>query len=109
MTGEKITQPLLIVPLGIGTTLKSGKYYAQEFPPKYYYVDLVKNGTAFIYLVESFQNGQLLQGKMSGRVDDVSKYYVEVKEPETIRRLATRLRKFRGKEPARASGLGRAI
>lgn len=94
-SGAKHTFRMRDLPLGVDTVLKEGRFYEQPQFPAYYYCDRIVGDIADIYVVESFQFGQLLQAKVT-----VEKrywnYYVELTDSKIIDRLQRRLHRLKG-------------
>ena len=82
------------IAFGFETKFEEGKFY---FNPKlefFYYCDSINNGIATIYLVESYQHGDLWQVVFQQSIQ-YSKYYVEVTDLGEIRRLNKLLKKMK--------------
>jgi hypothetical protein len=74
------------LPLGVNTVFEVGKFYTQPQLKFSYYCHSIENGEAAIYLVESFQHGLLVQGRMMTPLDQ-AKFYVEITDEKEIARL----------------------
>jgi len=89
-TGEEKTFKYKDLALGIDNTFLPGKFYEAPGLGFFYYCEGVENGVAALCLVESFQHGQLVQGriKMKAQYGD---RYIPVSDKVTIARLQRRL------------------
>ena len=96
-TGEEKTFSLHDLPLGIDTALAEGKFYELPQFAEYYYCDSIKDGVADIYLIESFQHGQLVQAHLKMKIQ-YANHYVPVSDQAAIRRLSRRLSHIKAKE-----------
>ncbi|UCI28007.1 restriction endonuclease [Mesorhizobium sp. B2-8-5] len=67
LTGQKFETDLSTLPLG-GTSFEAGKFYFLYHPLRYYYVDEVVGDRITLYLVESFQDGELIAAIMETNV-----------------------------------------
>ena len=83
--------------LGFDTTVGKDKFYYSPSLEFFYYCELVDNGVANIYLVESYQHGELSQASYWQRLDQI-KSYVEVTDKAEIKRLRKLLQKMKNKE-----------
>lgn len=95
-TGEEKTFSMHDLPLGIDTGFAECKFYELPQFAEYYYCDSIKDGVADIYLVESFQHGQLVQAHLKMRTK-YANHYVPVSEQATIQRLSRRLSRLKAK------------
>ncbi len=57
------TQTLTGIPHGFDTTLEPGRFYANPNLGFNYYCEEIENTTATLFLVESYQHGNLIQGR----------------------------------------------
>jgi hypothetical protein len=57
------TQTLTGIPHGFDTTLEAGRFYANPNLGFNYYCEKIENTTATLFLVESYQHGNLIQGR----------------------------------------------
>jgi hypothetical protein len=62
-TGEETTYRQANLPLGINTVFQVGQFYEQTAISHYFYCDRIEGDTATIYLIESYQLGQLVQAE----------------------------------------------
>jgi hypothetical protein len=92
-TGEHTEVPAHQLPVG-GDSFRVGAFYFTYEPLIYYYCDRIDGDIAQIYLVESFQSGELLQAhfKLSTKY---SRFYIELTDRRIITRLEARLRKLK--------------
>jgi hypothetical protein len=94
-TGEEQTFSVHGLPLGIDTVFTEGAFYEQ--PPlagHYYYCDRIDGDVVTIYLVESFQVGQLIQCKYTAKAE-MAKFYIPVSDKAVIQRLQRRLNQLK--------------
>lgn len=94
-TGEEQTFSVHGLPLGIDTIFTEGAFYEQ--PPLagyYYYCDRIDGDLVTIYLVESFQLGQLIQCKYTAKAE-TAKFYIPVSDKAVIQRLKRRLNQLK--------------
>jgi hypothetical protein len=89
-SGEEATFHRHGLPLGIDTSFAEGTFYEDPNLAAFYYCDRLDGGLAFMYLVESFQAGSLIQAHFSCPTEN-SKYYVPVKDNAILQRLQRRL------------------
>jgi hypothetical protein len=94
-TGEESTFSRQGLPLGINTEFSVGTFYEQPIISAFYYCDAIDGDTATIYLVESFQTGNLIQAKLTVKTEN-SKYYIPVSDTAVIGRLLSRLERLKG-------------
>src|ERR1700734_2228505 len=80
--------------LGIDTTFEESKFYEQPQLAMYYYCDRIEGEIATLYLVESFQNGQLVRCRLKVNTEHACRY-VPVTEAATIQRLQRRLASYK--------------
>ncbi|OCI99147.1 hypothetical protein A6U85_31875 [Agrobacterium sp. 13-626] len=81
------------LPVG-AASFTEGQFYFLYEPLRYYYCDRLVDELAHIYLVESFQSGQLVQVLFT-QSNCYSPFYLEVTDRKTKERLTDRLRKLR--------------
>jgi hypothetical protein len=94
-TGEEQTFSVHGLALGINTAFAEGAFYEQ--PPLagyYYYCDRIDADIVTMYLVESFQFGQLIQFKYTAKVE-TAKFYIPVSDKAVIQRLQRRLARLK--------------
>ena len=89
-TGEENTFPQHGLPLGHNNTFETGKFYEQPQLASYYYCMNINGNLAEIWLVESFQHGQLIQAQMKVETKHAN-LYLPVTDNKTISRLKRRL------------------
>jgi hypothetical protein len=89
-TGEETTFRRHDIPLGINTQFAEGVFYESPSLAAFYYCDRLDGETAFFYLVESFQTGSLIQGRLSFSIAN-AKHYVPVTDKTILQRLQRRL------------------
>jgi hypothetical protein len=92
-TGEEITFTEGELALGIDTVFEVGKFYEQPKFGNYYYCGEIKGNVATMYLVESFQLGQLFQVEY-WQETKYANLYIPVTEKRTIQRLQRRFDKM---------------
>ncbi|WP_161601203.1 restriction endonuclease [Rhizobium rhizogenes] len=93
VSGVSTEVPAKSLPVG-ETSFTQGEFYFLYEPLRYFYCDRVDGDTAHIYLVESFQSGQLVQGLFT-QSNSYSPFYMELRDRKTKERLSDRLRKLR--------------
>lgn len=94
-TGEERRFKYSDLPLGIDNSFIPGHFYEEPALAFFYYCNQVTGGSADLYLVESFQHGQLLQARITMR----AKYgdrYIPVKDKKVLERLQGRLDRLKG-------------
>ena len=99
--GNTVTEAFLTdLRLGQWGHVEAGKFYRQPIVNGYYFCEGVSPSRGLIVwvLVESFQHGDLLQGRFEQEQKYASSYHL-VTEKEVIRRLEDRLRKIWRKRP----------
>lgn len=101
-TGEETTFKRYGLKLGLKTTFTEGHFYRQELNDHFYYCDEIKGDIARLYLIESFQMGELFQAEMTVEIQ-YSDYYIPVVDEVTLKRLRLRLDQLRS-AIKRASG-----
>lgn len=89
-TGEIKTFKYRDLALGIDTAFLPGKFYEAPELGYYYFCERVRDGIAEVWMVESFQHGQLVQVKFTTEAKD-GKLYIPVTDKSTIDRLQRRL------------------
>lgn len=95
LTGQKFETDLSTLPLG-GASLEVGKFYFLYHSLRYYYVDEVVGDHMTLYLVESFQNGELIAAIMTTNVAN-SVFYIPLTDKTITRRLEERLAKMKAR------------
>ena len=95
LTGEIAMRPFHDLGLGFGT-FEAGKYYCIYGPLVYYYCDWVNDEEAKLYVVESFQFGELLQAELIVPVEEQGRY-LPVDDKEVLSRLTVRLERLKAR------------
>jgi hypothetical protein len=93
-TGEEKAFRQHELKLGFDTTLKVGTFYEQPQNLMYYYCDEINGNVARLYLIESFQLGQLIQTEFTVETQQAN-YFVPVSDEATIQRLRLRLERLK--------------
>ncbi len=101
-TGEENTFSQLHLALGLDNAFTEGEFYEQPQAASYYYCEGVQGYLAHLYLVESFQHGQLIQADFYVKIEYAS-LYVPVSDEATIQRLQHRLAGLRAVKARRQS------
>jgi hypothetical protein len=94
-TGEESSFGRQGLPLGVNTEFCAGAFYEQPTISAFYYCHSIAGGIATIFLVESFQIGNLIQAKFTAKAEN-AKFYIPVSEKAVIRRLQRRLNRLKG-------------
>lgn len=89
LTGEKLTSKVGDLPVGPQTP-KIGAYYFQYYPLRYYYCDALRGDLMTLYMVESFQNGELFQAVFTQEARYI-RYYIPLANKGIEARLHDRL------------------
>jgi hypothetical protein len=79
--------------LGFDTSLEPGKFYINPVLDFCYYCHDIKNNTATMLLLESYQHGTLLQAKFDMDIE-VAKKFVEITNNAEVERLGKMLLKL---------------
>jgi len=82
------------VKLGFDTKLKAGNFYYQPKLNSFYYCESIEKNGALMFLIESYQNGQLVQAKAIVPFMDSSDF-LELTDRKEIERLRSVLEQFR--------------
>jgi len=93
-TGEQKAFRRYDLKLGFNTIFEVGTFYEQPSNQMYYYCDEIKGDIARLYLIESFQLGQLIQAEYTVETQ-YANYYVPVSDQTTIQRLHLRLERLK--------------
>ncbi len=93
LTGQKFVTDLFGLPLG-GKRVEVGKFYFVYHSLRYFYVDAIAGDAVTMYLVESFQNGQLIQGEFVQKIEH-SIFYIPLTDKKIIKRLEQRLHRLK--------------
>lgn len=89
-TGEETKFSQHHLALGINTTFAAGQFYEQPQLEMYYFCESVAGEVAHLYLVESFQHGQLIQAEFTMKTEYANRY-VPISDQAVIQRLQRRL------------------
>ena len=89
-TGEIRTFKHRDLALGIDNSFIQGKFYESPELGYFYFCEQVQDGMAHIYMVESFQYGQLIQARLTMEAK-YGKLYVPVTDRSILERLQRRL------------------
>lgn len=89
-TGEENTFSQHHLALGVNNTLEGGRFYEQPQLAMYYFCEDVEADLAHLYLVESFQHGQLIQAEFTVKTEYANRY-VPISDKAVIQRLQRRL------------------
>jgi hypothetical protein len=93
-TGEQKSFKPNGLKLGFKTTFAKGRFYGQPQNNNYYYCDEIEGKIARLYLVESFQMGELVQAEFTVETQHAN-YYIPVLDEATLKRLHLRLDQLR--------------
>lgn len=96
VTGEHIESDISQLPVGPREP-KVGSYYFMYFPLRYYYCDSVSGGRMTLYLVESFQMGELLQAVFKQETKYIA-HYMPLTDKGIEARLHQRLQRMKSRE-----------
>jgi hypothetical protein len=94
-TGKAIEVPAHTLPVGEGQ-FTPGNFFFSYDPLRYFYCESVEGTTAEIYLVESFQSGELVQAVFTQDAA-YGRYYFDLSDKKIISRLEARLAKMKQK------------
>lgn len=97
-TGEEKTFSQHGLSLGFNTAFAEGTFYEQPLLATYYYCDHISGHLARLYLVESFQLGNLVQALLTVETK-YANLYVPVSDKATIQRLQRRLTLLKAGQP----------
>jgi hypothetical protein len=89
-TGEEKTFSQHHLALGVTNTLVGGRFYEQPQLAMYYFCESVQADLTHLYLVESFQHGQLIQAEFTVKMEYANRY-VPVSDQAVLQRLRRRL------------------
>lgn len=89
LTKEELVFRLDQLPLG-DRHIKVGSFYMAMHPLMYYYCEKVEHELVTWILVESFQNGEKIQGKFTQKIK-YANLYITVRDKKTLERLQRRL------------------
>jgi len=81
------------LPFGIGNVFKEGTFYEQPQLANYFYCHRMSGNTVSLYLIESYQMGQLFQAELNVPTE-AAEWYVPVTDDAVLRRLQRRLVDF---------------
>lgn len=93
-TGEERIFSQHGLPLGNNDRFEKGKFYEQPQLANYYCCVDVRGNIADVWLVESFQHGQLIRAKLTMEVK-YANHYLPVSDSKTIQRLQRRLEEMK--------------
>jgi len=88
-TGETTSFDYMSLPLGIGNTFVAGRFYEAAGLGFFYYCEAVRNNLAELWMVESFQHGNLIQAKLQLEIKYAERY-IEVNDSTVTKRLERR-------------------
>ncbi len=92
-TGEERAFKYSDLALGLDTSFVQGKFYEAPGLGYFYFCEQVEGGIAHIWMVESFQLGQLVQARLTMDAK-YGKHYIPVTDKSTIERLQRRLERL---------------
>jgi hypothetical protein len=96
-TGEEKSFNRYDLKPGFNTNFDVGTFYEQLPHRIYYYCDEINGEVARLYLVESFQLGQLFQAEVTVQTQHAN-YFIPVSNEETIKRLRLRLERLKASQ-----------
>lgn len=83
--------------MGIGTEFEEGVFYQQPSLGFFYYCDRIEAGQAMMILIESYQNGGLLQAVIRMSLEHAENYLTVPCTSQDLPRLRRRLVRFKSK------------
>jgi len=83
--------------LGFDTKFEHGKFYYNPILEFFYYCDSIEDGTVKMYLIESYQHGQLVQAQFTFSTK-FSNRYIEVTNEKEIERLEKLLNRMKNRK-----------
>lgn len=86
ITKEQFIIPRKDIKIGFDTVLEEGKFYENPALEFCYYCERIAADLATIFLVESYQHGDLCQGRFSQKLEH-AKHYVEINDKKEVARL----------------------
>ena len=89
VTGEELSFPMHMLPLGEGS-VEPSHFYFLENPLRYFYCAAVKGSLVSWRLVEGFQAGELVRGDFLQEIQ-YARYYIPVTNSKILERLRHRL------------------
>ncbi|TAN05722.1 MAG: hypothetical protein EPN45_09300 [Rhizobiaceae bacterium] len=92
ITGESFESDIIDLPIGPRAP-KVGGYYFQYFPLRYFYCARVSKGLMELYMVESFQNAQLIQCSFTQEIRYIA-HYIPLNDRKIENRLHDRLKRI---------------
>ena len=105
LTGEHVETDVSDLPLGPREP-KVGSYFFQYFPLRYYYCDSVSKGLMNVYMVESFQMGELVQVVFRQKTKYAA-HYTPLTDKKIEARLHQRLQRMkRPEQPGQPENTG---
>lgn len=102
VTGEHIESDIRDLPVGHREP-KVGSYFFLYFPLRYFYCDSVSNGLMTVYLVESFQMGELVQAIFKQETKYAA-HYIPLTDKKIEARLHQRLQRMKSQQTTRQAG-----
>ena len=96
VSGEVIETSQRGLPIG-APELTPGKFYFLYFPLRYFYCDKIEDDLMTIYMVESFQMGDLHQTKFTQKAK-YSRLYVLLSDKKIVSRLKERLERLKSQQ-----------
>jgi hypothetical protein len=94
-TGEESRFSRQGLPLGINTEFCADVFYEQPTISAFYYCESVAEDVATMFLVESFQMGNLIQAEFTVKAEN-ARFYIPVSDKPVIQRLQRRLERLKG-------------
>jgi hypothetical protein len=85
-TREQFVIPNKDIRIGFDTELEAGKFYEEPRLEALYYCKNINLEVARMFLVESYQHGDLFQMEFTQKLED-AKHYIEIKDKKEIARL----------------------
>jgi restriction endonuclease len=95
VSGEETRFSVESLPLSFERILP-GKFYFTVHPLAYFYCETIKGNLLHWILVETFQNGQLVQARCEQEIK-YSRHYISVSDKTILNRLQGRLDDYRGR------------
>ena len=89
-TGGEKTFSQHSLALGVNNTFVPGRFYEQPQSAMYYFCESIEGDVAHLYLVESFQHGQLIQAELLMKTEHANRY-LPISDKAVIQRLQRRL------------------
>lgn len=86
LTNEQFVIPMKDVKIGFDTRLEAGKFYETPALEFSYYCENIESEVATIFMVESYQHGELIQTRFRQKLEH-AKHFIEVTDEREIARL----------------------